>query len=243
MEKKINKKALLLSLLFALISCVVIFTYVKGLEKPSIEAPKVKLLVAARNISAGEEIKAEDITALDVSRDFVPAGVMNDRKSIEGFYAGENIIIGEPFRKERVAKLEELALSFDIPDGMRAITVVVNENTIFSYQLRVGDKVDVIANYADELQNNKNVSRIVLQNIEVLSLGGSRLQNNGANAKTANTDESQLPKTVTLCVTPEDAEKMAYITAFADYTLALRGHEDDGGKVHTSGAKNETLAH
>lgn len=236
MEKKINKKALILSLIFALASCALIFNYIRNLDIPQEIKPQIKLLVAARNINAGEEVKAEDINSIDITEDALPLGVINDRKYIEGFYAQEPIIMGEPFRKERLAEQEELTLSFNIPDGMRALSVFVNENTIFSNQLRVGDRVDVIGNYEIVTLNDKTIdlSKITIQDVEVLAIGPNRVQKSTENAISDTVDENNLPRTITLCVTPGDAEKMAYITAFADFTLALRGHDDDK-KVNTPG--------
>ncbi len=229
MEKKTNKKALLISLIFALIACVLVYTMISKQNKPDEVKPKVKILVAARNINAGEKIQAQDINTMDVSEDSLPAGAVNDRTSIEGFYARESIILGESFRKERLAEADQLALSFNIPEDMRAFTVYVNEDTLFSNQLRVGDRVDVIGNFEVEAIDNKSIktSKIFLQNIEILAIGSNRIQKNTGNSGTNTVDESQLPKTVTLCVTPVDAEKMAFATNYASYTFALRGQKDD----------------
>ncbi len=229
MEKKTNKKALLISLIFALIACALVYTMISKQNKPDEVRPKVKILVATRNINAGEKIQSQDINTIDVSEDSLPAGVVNDRKNIEGFYAREPIIMGEPFRKERLTEADELALSFNIPEDMRAFTVYVNEDTLFSNQLRVGDRVDVIGNFEVEAYEGKNVktSKIFLQNIEVLAIGSNRIKKNTEGAGANTTDESQLPKTVTLSVTPVDAEKMAFASNYASYTFALRGNKDD----------------
>ncbi len=236
MEKKINKKALILSLAIALISCGMIIRYISRLEKPVKETAKTMIIVASRNIEPGEEIKGEDIHALEISEDSLPAGIINDRKAVEGFYACEPIIMGEPFRQERIAKKNEMTLSYTVPEGMRAIAVFVNENTIFSNQLRVGDSVDVIGNFKKETIDGKTIasSKIIIQNVEVLAIGSDRFQKNSVEEITLSKDGSNLPRTVTLCVTPGDAEKMAFTTAFGDYALVLRGPKDDK-KVNTPG--------
>lgn len=235
MEKKMNKKALLISLVLTLVACGLIYNYINKMEKPQQEVPKTKMLVAIRNISVGEEIKASDINSIDVSIDSIMSGIINDRKSIEGFYAKDEILIGEPFRQERLALKDELMLSFNIPDGMRAISVFVSENTIFSNQLRVGDKVDVIGNFKTETSDGKSIasSKTIIQDVEVLAIGSNRISKNDTDQADA-ADESKLPKTVTLSVTPGDAEKVSFTTAFGEYTLTLRGHTDNK-KVNTPG--------
>ena len=104
MEKKINIKALIISLIFALISCGFVFGYINSLEKPVPEIKTIKLLVASRNMKVGEEIKPEDISTIDVPEDSLPEGVINDRKSIEGMYIKEAVIKGEPFLDWRRGK-------------------------------------------------------------------------------------------------------------------------------------------
>ena len=244
MEKKINKKALIISLILALVCCALLYTKISKINETQPVISQVKMLVASRNINTGEEVKAEDIHTVDISADSLPIGIINDRKIIEGFYASEPIIMGEPFRQERLAKKEEMTLAFNIPDGMRALSIFVNENTLFSNQLKVGDRVDVIANFtkpgASEEDKSNNISKIIIQNLEILSIGPSRMNKKTGNAGT-DSEEGNLPQTVTLSVTPGDAEKMAFTTAFADYTLALRGYSDDK-KINSTGVTLDYLA-
>ncbi len=176
MEKKINKKALILSLIFALICCILIYFYFGKREEPRQTKDQIKVLVAARNINVGEEIKAGDIHVMDITEDSAPAGIINTRENIEGFYAREPIIMGEPFRQERLAEREDLSLAANIPEGMRAFTVFVNENTLFSNQLKIGDRVDVIGNFTKESaeETSDTISKTIIQDIEILAIGPRR---------------------------------------------------------------------
>lgn len=241
MEKKINIKALIISLILALISCGFVFIYIKSLEKPAPEVKVIKLLVASRNMKVGEEIKSADISTVDIPEDSLPEDIINDRKSIEGMYVREPIITGEPFRGERLAKWEELTLSFSIPKDMRAFSVFVNENSVFSNQLRVGDKVDVIGNYIIKTNDDKEMklSNTIIQNVEVLAVGPDRVRHNTGETSESS-DETRLPRAITLCVSPEEAEKLAYTSAFAGFVIALRGNEDEKS-VETPGIIIEDL--
>ncbi|NLX63157.1 MAG: Flp pilus assembly protein CpaB [Clostridiaceae bacterium] len=227
MEKKINIKALTISLILTLISCGLVLGYIKSLKRPIPETRNIKLLVASRNIKVGEEIKPEDISTVDVPEDALPEGIINDRKNIEGMYVRETVIKGEPFRTERLARWEELDLSFSIPENMRAISVFVNEKSIFSNLLRVGDKVDIIGNYVIKTDDNKEIkiSNTIIQNVEVLAIGPNRIRDNTWEKRDSSND-SELPRTITLCVSPIDAEKLAYTSTFADFAVALRGNKD-----------------
>ncbi len=244
MDKKINIKALLLSLAIALVCCVLLFNYINSLQRPVEEKPKVVLLVASRNIEAGELITQAEINAIEVSEDSMPVGILNDRKEIEDFYAREPIIMGEPFRAERLTTKEELSLSWNVPEGMRAISVFVNEDSIFSNLLRVGDRVDLVGSFTTEVQEGKNIasSMIIVQNAEVLAIGAQRIEHKNTRTMDAKTsdDESKLPRTVTLAVTPGDAEKVVFASDFGQFSLILRGHDDDL-KTYTDGVLIEDV--
>ncbi|HHY64985.1 MAG TPA: Flp pilus assembly protein CpaB [Clostridiaceae bacterium] len=237
MDKKINKKALIVSMIFALISCGLVYIYIKSLNKPEEvkEVPKAKLLVAARDIHAGEQIQAGDIKTIEIPQDAMPEGVLNDRESIESHYAIEKIITGEPFRGERLTEWDNLALSFSIPKGKRALSVYIDENAVFSNQLRVGDKIDIIGHYIIETEDRSiEFTRIIVQDISILAIGSNRLRNNTASGSesagsgsSGNTGDSGLPATVTLLVTPEEAETIAFTAQFADFSFILRGDKDE----------------
>lgn len=244
MNKKINIKALILSLVIALVCCVLLFNYINSLQRPVEEKPKEVLLVASRNIEAGELITQAEINTIEVSEDSMPVGILNDRKEIEDFYAREPIVMGEPFRPERLASQDELFLSWNVPQGMRAVCVFVSEDSVFSNLLRVGDRVDLVGSFTTEVQEGKKIasSMIIVQNAEVLAIGSQRIEQKNTKAMEAKTndDETKLPRTVTLAVTPEDSEKVVFASDFGDFSLILRGHGDDA-KTHTDGVLIEEV--
>lgn len=233
MEKKINSKALLASLAFALICCVLLLSYVNGIKRPVPEVEKIKLLVALRNIEPGIQLTKSDINAIDISADSMPDGVINNREEIEGMYAGEPIMAGEPFRGERLFKKEDLSLSWNIPDSMRAISIFVNEDAIFSTQLRIGDRVDVIGSFKSDVGEGRTIasSMIIVQNAEVLAIGSDRL---GVADSEQSGSAEKLPATVTLALSPADSEKIVYAIDFGDFSLILRG-KDDTVETYTPG--------
>lgn len=237
LEKKINVKALILSLALALVTCLLLISYINGIKKPAPVEEKVKLLVASRNIEPGTLISNQDVNAIDISADSMPAGVLNDRKEIEGMYADQPIIAGEPFKGERLKTKEELSLSWNIPESMRALTIFINEDGIFSNLLRVGDHVDVVGSFTSDAGGNSSVSSsmIIVQNVEVLAIGSDRM----GNADTQTTTD-KLPATVTLALTPADAEKIVYSKDFGQFSLILRGNGDNE-KTNTLGTIQDDL--
>jgi hypothetical protein len=97
-----------------------------------------------------------------------------------------------------------------VPDGMRVVTIKVN-NTGMDYA-PPGIRVDVIRTGTPPEGSEGVVSRIILENIQVLSAGQVVEQNPDGQSKKVNI--------VTLLVTPEQAQKLL-ITGEYKFLLAL----------------------
>lgn len=235
---KVNKKALTISLIVTLLCALVLFNYIRNLKVPTTEKAKTTILVSVRNISPGEQIFAADVRSIDVSSDSVPEGIVFDQTLIEGLYAKEAILIGEPFREQRLVPKENLSLAYRLPKGTRAVSIFVNEANLLAMQLIPGNKVDVIASWNLQTKEGVDVpvSQTVLQNVEVLALGPNLTPDDKAglpNRGTYSIDD--IPKTVTLAVTLQEAETLTYNTENSNLTIALRGQGDDEDVV-TNGA-------
>lgn len=116
-----------------------------------------------------------------------------------------------------------------IPPGMKAISIPVNEVTSVSFFIQPGDIVDVLATFtaspnAAMPQLNAQMSdvstRPVVQAVQVLAVG-----------ETYNRTERQISEpysSVTILVTMEEAAKLVFARDFfgVEMTLALRGPND-----------------
>lgn len=226
---KMNRKALLISLILTVVCALVLFNYVRNLKAPTAEKAKTAILVAVRDILPGEVILAADVRSLDVSTDSVPEGILADKSAIEGMYAKEAILIGEPFRGQRLGKREDLSLAYNLADGTRAVSVFVNESNLLSMQIMTGDYVDVIASWSLETKDGAPIklTKTVLQRIQVLAIGPNRILDEKAGTpKRDFYNLEDMPKTVTLAVTPKEAEILVFNSVNNNYTLALRGKDD-----------------
>jgi len=81
---KMNKKALAISLILTIICALVLFNYVRNLQKPIEESTKTEILVSVKDINPGELVLPEDIRIIKVSPDSVPEGIIFDKTYIEG---------------------------------------------------------------------------------------------------------------------------------------------------------------
>lgn len=219
--RKINKKALIVSILLALVSTVFLMQYVRSMDRPIEEKPRITIYTAVRSFKPGEEIRAVDILEKKVDPDSVGLMGITDKEQIIGKIVKLPILAGEVFTSERIATREEMQLSWQIPEGKRAINLFVNESNLFSDLLQVGDRVDIIATFEGD-ESTKAFVNTIIQNIEILAIGTNKVKDNPQEANL-----SSLAKTITLAVTPKEAEKIIYVTRYGQFSLSLRKQGDE----------------
>ncbi len=116
-----------------------------------------------------------------------------------------------------------------IPQGMRAMSVRVNDVIGVAGFAVPGTRVDVIVTL-NPIGTTPGMSRVVLSNIEVLAVGTLTDQQKAKEGEA-------IPSTVvTLKVTPEDAERIALAESAGKLTLVLR-NPLDGMPAETRGIR------
>jgi pilus assembly protein CpaB len=147
----------------------------------------------------------------------------------------------------------EQGLSFVIAAGMRGFSIKVDETSAVGGLLLPGDLVDVIGVFDDEDDFDVDKAVTLLQNIEVLAVAqesqeaipapaaadeeATPVAEDGATAEAASQQDSlgtrpedvetkPKAKTVTLAVTPEQAQLLALSQAQGELVLALRPFGD-----------------
>ena len=121
-----------------------------------------------------------------------------------------------------------------VPEGYRATTIRVDDEAGVAGLLSPGMLVDVISVVRAETGNRANTTaKVVLQNIKVLATG-----QNMATPKEQVTPESV--KTITLLVTPQEAEKLVMSSYDTRLRLIVRSFTDQNA-VDTPGAKMQSL--
>jgi len=130
----------------------------------------------------------------------------------------------EPILEAKLAPRSAGAgLPATIPEGMRAVSVAVNDVVGVAGFVTPGTSVDVLVTgqLPGANQNgNENITRTILENVRVLAAG-----------QTIEQDRDGKPQTVpvvTLLVTPEDAARLTMASTEGKIQLALRNTIDDG---------------
>ena len=227
--------AVLAALAFGLIAAVSVSRYLANAQAYTKNLNNV--VIAKVDIPVGSRIIAEQLTVAQFPRSVAPEGTyakIDDH--LIGRVAVTRIAAREPITESRLAPVGSAAgLSSVIPEGYRAMNVRVDDVVGISGFIMPNTLVDVVVviDPPDGDNHRERVSKIVLQNIKVLA--------NGQNLdKPKNEKEAERVKTVTLQVTPEQAEKLALASSEGRLQLVMRNSIDQGDEI-TPGANKKTL--
>lgn len=203
-----------------------------------------EVVVAKSNIDIGSRLNPEMLTTVNWPAGSVPEGaylkenmgeLLKDTESQQPRVVKISLQRGEPILVSKLAPSGEKAgLTAVIPQGKRAMTVSVNEIVGVAGFTLPGSYVDIIVNTTDEQSKNdqnKQLSRIVLEHILVLAV---------AQQKSRDETEPKRVSSVTLEVTPEEAEKIDLARSIGSLTLVLRSQVDNE-LVVTKGATKQAL--
>jgi pilus assembly protein CpaB len=182
-------------------------------------ADTVGVLVASADISATSEITPAMLDVKNMPKMVLPKMYMADRKEVEGRVASAMIPAGQPIVQTMLAPKGTLpGLAVRIKEGMRAVAVQVDESAGVAGWVKPGSHVDVVAVMSGR-SNGEVISKVILQNVEVLAVG----QDSGAKAETG----ASIVKTVTLGVSPDNVTQLHLAATKGKIRLAMRNQSDD----------------
>ncbi len=185
----------------------------------AVEAPHNYVLVASRAIPLGARLSASDVKRVAWPENTPVEGTFARAEDIVGRGVVAAVTANEPITESKLAPREAGAgLSPAIPQGMRAISVKVNEVIGVAGFAVPGAHVDVIATVR---RSGDAVSRVLVSNVPVLTAGTRYEQ------EQHQTDKPIPSTVVTLMVTPPQAERIALASAEGNITLMLRNPLDE----------------
>ncbi len=196
--------------------------------------PTQAVVVAAADLQLGSELKKEDVTVVQFPAGKTPEGTFANPQEVIGRGLIVPIVKNEPILKAKLASKEAGAgLPPVIPEGMRAVSVRVNEVVGVAGYVLPGNRVDVVATASPTDQHQDTTSKVVLSNVQVLT-AGTRMEQQGDQSKPVQVT------VVTLLVYPDQAERLALASTEGKIQLALRNPLDQGAPP-TPGIKTAGL--
>ena len=200
----------------------------------SVAAPTQPVVIAAADLPLGTELKKEDLTVANYPEGQTPEGAFARKEDIIGRGLIVSTVKNEPILAAKLASKEAgSGLSPVITQGMRAVSVRVNEVIGVAGYVLPGSRVDVVATASPTSQPQDATSKVILSNVQVLT-AGTRLEQDAEKGKPMQVT------VVTLLVYPEQSERLALASTEGKIQLALRNPLDTGAP-ETPGMKQAVL--
>jgi len=180
-----------------------------------------KLVVAAEELKFGELITSDMLKVIDWPQESFPEGGFSSIGEItenQERRAMATIFPGEPIMTVKISGEDgKSGLAGLISEGMRAVTIPVNQVAGVGGFIQPGDRVDVIHTYHNNSQD-ESAANIILQNVKVLTVDQDAVERSEA-ARVANS--------VTLETDTKGARVIAKALNNGDLSLLLRGFGDN----------------
>jgi pilus assembly protein CpaB len=188
-----------------------------------VEMPMQHVLVAARDIRAGEKLTAAAIRETAWPTHLLPKGAFTSASQLFG--SGEEPIVyvaiaeNEPVLVQRLISAPD-GLAGRLNEGMRAITIRVNEASGVGGFVQPEDRVDVLLTQTERPgdagpQQMRAYTKTLVRNVRVLA----------ADQQTQRKTQTQPPKTVTLEVIEDDAKRLTLAGSVGQLSLTLNKGE------------------
>jgi pilus assembly protein CpaB len=221
MKNRNSTIALLAGVSFGVLAFFLLYRNASEIEA---KATPVQILVAADYIPAGVFLKSNLVEKKDIPESFASPSAIRDLREVEGLMTLVPISAGEQILSNKFGTGEE-TLALTLNPGFRAYTLAVDETSGVGDLIRPGNHVDILTKLDSD---KREISSFVFQNLQVLAVGqkltiNQQVQKDQDSAPDAN---NMGYSTVTLAVTPEQAETLMYLEG-RPLRLILRGPNDD----------------
>lgn len=202
-------------------------------ERLNPRRPMVEIVVAKRDLPSGAAVDAETMAVRQVPAEFAPGGAIRPEsfEHIAGARLGQPMRSGEPLMPAVLEQGRDGSFSTRIRQGIRAMTIQVDEVNSVSGMLQPGDRIDLMFTVrpptvpgtppADE------VTAPLMQDLPVLATG-SQVVASGEPAGVGRPFTS-----ITVEVSPEQAQRLIVAQRSGRLTATLR-HPDDRTPVRAT---------
>jgi pilus assembly protein CpaB len=176
-------------------------------------------VVASRDLPAGSVIRRDDVKTVSWPGSSVPQGFATEAGDVVGRGLITEVRQNEPLLDWKLAQREAGGgLSITIPEGMRAVSVRVDEVVGVAGFVLPGTRVDVLVTVVPSTDRMQSITRTILTNIRTLAADQRYQQDIDG--------EPRYVTVVTLLVTPEQAETLTLAATEGRIQLALRNALD-----------------
>lgn len=184
----------------------------------------VPVVVAKFDLIAGEAVGPDNMAIRPIPVDLAPSSALRpdqfDAKA--GMRLARALRSGEPLLTEILQPAEPAGLSSRVRQGIRALTITVDDVNAVSGMLRPGDRIDLLYSARSPGADGTpavETSRILVQDVAVLATGRQfkpAAEDNGNRAFTS----------ITVELSPDDAQRLIVAQRTGRVTALLRNPDD-----------------
>lgn len=244
-----NKNILIIlagGFLIAILVAVLVQATLGGKKEKTIDVTRVEILVAAKNLAVGEDVRSGDFKWQKWPEDTVfPGAIIRvDKERPSEVAKGKllrPLVVGQPLHMTLLSEEDEGDfLAANVKKGMRAVSISVKSYVLADRLINPGDFIDILLTYRVRVNSRKNpeakslvsryASETVIENIRILAIDKNdtkAVDDGGSGGKKKKKKKKKSKKaTVTLEVTPNQAEKLVLAKKMGSISFALRGIGD-----------------
>ncbi len=181
-----------------------------------------EVFVALTDIAMGDPISAAVLKLEKWPTDKMVDGMISKLEDVEGRRSRQKIFAGEPILEIKLLKKGESGASATdmIPPGYRAVPISVDAVSGASGMILPGDRVDLLVNVQPgQHRIERATTRTFLQNVKVFAVDD--------NFSRAGDEKTATAKTISVLVTPQQAELVMLAVKVGTVQLVMRSANDE----------------
>ena len=183
------------------------------------------VIVAAHELRTGTVLAAGDLAVRQVPRRFAvsdslapeAATRLLGRRVAHGRRGGDMVVVND------LEALRSASLAARVPEGLRALTISVDELGAFAGRLQAGDRVDLY--YLPQAGGDASRIGLLLSSVLVMATGSDAPVEGPTDAPQAGAPAEF--STITLQLAPDDAARVALAQRAGQLTAVLRARNDE----------------
>ncbi|MHC4949347.1 MAG: Flp pilus assembly protein CpaB [Planctomycetota bacterium] len=190
-----------------------------------------EILVVTRDLPAMSVVDAKSVAMQKVKADEAPPDALTNVVQVVGQVLISPLVEGQAFRRGHFASDgSNVHLASALPEGARAMSIMLNESSGIASLLYPGSIVDVVASFRlPTLRGNRGgdvISATLLQGVQVLAVGPRSIVSERGEGEVPDAN-SRRGRMVTLMVDPAQAEALQLAMVYGTVSLALRNPLDN----------------
>lgn len=236
--KRISPATVTVGVVAILFGLVAAYTVRRYLEPPAAPAPAMAMIVVPRvNLPKYARIREQDVDVHEVPADQVPAGALAVTSRALHRLCRDTILAGRPILEQDLYEVGAVpTLADELPPGYRAVTVSVDRDNAVDGLVMPESVVDVSMTVEGDHPDLQGVATVTLmRGVRVLATNFNRFRGEER--------LNQPMRSVTLAVTPEQANKLILAQRYGSLSVTLRSTADDVLVAQQAPADNDNLVH